>query len=200
MPIPDYQTLMLPVLRAAANGEVRVSDVIEGLSDDFGLTEDEREEVLPSGRQRVISNRIHWAKTYLTKAGLLRSIRRAHFQITDRGRAAIADGPERIDISYLSQFPEFIEFRQRSATNETADKPADSITIIQDERTPDEVMRAAHSSIESTLRQEILDRIFTNSPDFFEHLIVDLLDAMGYGGSVEGAGRRLGSSSDGGVE
>lgn len=199
MAIPDYQTLMLPVLRAAGDGqEARISEVVERLADDLGLTEDERQELLPSGKQTLFSNRVHWAKTYLTKAGLLELTRRAHFRITDRGKAALAEALERIDNEYLSQFPEFIEFRQRTKPTERPEEPA-GMVLAEDERTPDEVMRSAHRSIESALRQELLDRILTNSPDFFEQLIVDLLKAMGYGGSVDGA-KRLGKSGDGGVD
>ncbi len=110
MAIPDYQTVMLPVLRAAADGEVRVSGTVEKLADEFGLTEDERAELLPSGRQPVIYNRVQWAKTYLTRAGLLKVTRRGHFEITDRGKKALAEHPQKIDNNYLMQFEEFVEF------------------------------------------------------------------------------------------
>ena len=200
MTIPDYQTLMLPVLRAAANGEARIGDVVRQLSDEFGLTAEERDEILPSGKQTTISNRVHWAKTYLTKAGLLQSTRRAHFTITERGRQVLAKQPGRIDNNYLSQFEEFIEFRRRSLGNRDREEAVETTATLPTDQTPDEIMRIAHRDIEKALRQELLERILTNSPDFFEHLVVDLLVAMGYGGSVDNAGRRLGRTGDGGVD
>jgi len=199
MAIPDYQSLMLPVLRSAQNGEVRIAHVVDKLAHELNLTEEERAELLPSGKQTIFSNRVHWAKTYLTKAGLLESTRRAHFKITDRGRQALAGNPERIDNDYLSQFEEFNEFRHR--VRETDDDVGAIPPLeVNDARTPDEIMRAAHQNIEKQLRQELLDRILTNSPDFFERLVVDLLVAMGYGGSVKDVGRQLGKSGDGGVD
>jgi restriction system protein len=190
---------MLPVLNAAVNGEVRISDVVASLADQLGLSEEDRAALLPSGRQQVFDNRVRWAKTYLTKAGLIESTKRAHFRITDRGRQALANNPERIDNDYLSQFPEFLDFRSRSAADsqETEPKlePASS-----DDRTPDEVMRAAHREIERALRQELLDRVMAAPPDFFEGLVLNLLVSMGYGGSLEDAGQELGRSGDGGVD
>jgi len=199
MAVPDYQSLMLPVLIAAANGEVRISEVVGALADELGLSQEDQAELLPSGRQRTFDNRVHWAKTYLTKAGLLQSTRRAHFQITDRGRQALASNPPRIDNDYLSQFSEFLEFRsRRSPENEEARPKLEPIR--SDDRTPDEVMRAAHREIEKALRQELLDRIMAAPPEFFEGLVVNLLVSMGYGGSLEDAGQALGRSGDGGVD
>lgn len=197
MAIPDYQTLMLPVLRAAADGEVRIRDVVQQLADAFELTSDERDELLPSGKQTIFSNRVHWARTYLSKAGLVEPTRRAHFKITERGKTALAERPERIDNNYLSQFDEFIEFRRRTPADTDT---GEATTALSSDKTPDEIMRIAHADVESALRQELLERIATNSPEFFEHLVVDLLVAMGYGGSVEGAGKQLGKSGDGGVD
>jgi len=115
MPIPDYETLMLPVLRIAGDGkEHRIGDVIEQLADEFRLTADERQQLLPSGKQATFSNRVHWARTYLVQAGLLEPTRRAHFRITERGKQALSQAPARIDNEYLLQFPEFIKFRERN--------------------------------------------------------------------------------------
>lgn len=202
MAIPDYQTLMLPVLRAASADEVRIGEVVERLADDLGLTEEERAELLPSGKQTVFANRVHWAKTYLKQAGLVESTRRAHFRITDRGRKALAEAPGKIDNAYLLQFPEFIEFRERRASNDTDESgPAPApLPVEAAMKTPDEVMRAAYREIESELRAEILERILAAPPAFFERLIVKLLVEMGYGGSVAAAGRALGKSGDGGVD
>lgn len=199
MAVPDYQSLMLPVLMSAANGEVRISEVVRQLADELSLSEEDRSELLPSRRQAVFDNRVRWAKTYLTKAGLIESTRRAHFRITDRGRQALAENPDRIDNNYLSQFPEFEEFRSRStdARQERLPTPEES---APEDRTPDEIMRSAHQEVELSLRQELLDRVIAAPPDFFERLIVNLLVAMGYGGSLEDAGRALGKSGDGGVD
>lgn len=199
MAVPDYQSLMLPVLMSAANGEVRISEVVRQLADELSLSEEDRSELLPSRRQAVFDNRVRWAKTYLTKAGLIESTRRAHFRITDRGRQALAENPDRIDNNYLSQFPEFEEFRSQStdARQERLPTPEES---APEDRTPDEIMRSAHQEVELSLRQELLDRVIAAPPDFFERLIVNLLVAMGYGGSLEDAGRALGKSGDGGVD
>src|SRR5260370_14812528 len=108
MPVPDYQTLMLPLLKDAGDGqEHRTSDVADRLARDFKLTEEERQQLLPSGKQTTFTNRVAWAKTYLVQAGLLEATKRAHFRITDRGRKVLAESPERIDNEYLSQCPEF---------------------------------------------------------------------------------------------
>lgn len=114
MAIPDFQTLMLPVLRVAAakNEEVKISDVVAKLAEDFALTSDELSQLLPSGKQTTFANRIHWAKSYLGKAGLIELTKRAHFLVTDRGRNVVASPPERIDIKYLNQFPGFQKFRE----------------------------------------------------------------------------------------
>tara|TARA_R110002110_G_scaffold71027_10_gene190056 strand:- start:119 stop:1027 length:909 start_codon:yes stop_codon:yes gene_type:complete len=196
--IPDYQTLMRPVLECAAEGEVRITDVVDRVADKFGLSEDERNEVLPSGKQTRFSNRVNWAKSYLKQAGLVKATKRAHFIITDRGKQALSDQAVEINKSYLSRFPEFQEFQSRTKDeDETA-----AITSVGDEisATPDEVLRAAHKKINAALSEELLDRVREASPAFFENLIVELLLAMGYGGTSEDAGRALGKSGDDGVD
>jgi len=201
MTIPDFQTLMLPVLRSAETGEVKISDVVDELADQFQLTSDERSELLPSGKQTTFSNRVHWAKSYLGKAGLVELTRRAHFRISDRGRKVLSASPDRIDIHFLEQFPEFINFRD---AHNGKDKNNDSSTAIEVAQTlgmtPDEVIRNANNQLDDELGQELLGRIIEAKPDFFERLIVQLLIAMGYGGSATDAGRALGKSGDGGVD
>lgn len=200
MTIPDYQTLMLPVLRCASSGEVRINDVINILAREFDLTDDEREELLPSGRQTVFANRVHWAKTYLKQAGLLSASRRAHFQLTDRGENALRLNLERIDNGYLSQFPEFLEFKTRARAEKVDEKASDSGVAQSTSATPDEVLRIAHKEIQTQLGEELLGRIVSAPPDFFERLIIQLLLAMGYGGSAKEAGQALGRTNDGGVD
>jgi restriction system protein len=195
--IPDYQALMRPVLECAASGEVRISDVVDRLADNCQLTDEERNELLPSGKQTRFSNRVHWAKSFLEQAGLVKATRRAHFVITDRGKEALKDNKE-INASYLEKYPEFQKFRSRTMED-------DALEWLQSREvevtaTPDEVLRAAYKKINAALAAELLDRVRAAPPNFFEHLIVELLLAMGYGGTLEDAGRALGRSGDDGVD
>jgi restriction system protein len=140
--IPDYQTLMLPVLQAAKHDAVSISDVIPQLADEFGLTDAERAEMLPSGRITLFANRVHWAKTYLKQAGLIQQPRRAYYELTDRGRKALESNPSRIDNAYLSQFPEFIAFKTRSRSDDAEPIPkAGDAAATPANETPDELMR-----------------------------------------------------------
>ena len=201
MTIPDYQSLMLPVLEEFAKGEARIGEVVDVLASKLDLSDADMTELLPSGKQTVFANRVHWAKSYLKQAELLEPTRRAHFRITARGRDLLDSRPARIDNASLGRFPEFVEFKRRRST-EPEESPSKAVQgIRQDEvRTPDEIMRSAHQDIESELRVELLDRIGAAPPSFFERLIVKLLVEMGYGGSVVGAGKALGRSGDGGVD
>ena len=199
--IPDYQTLMLPVLRLAAESETRVADVSERIADDLGLTQAERDELLPSGRQRLLHNRIHWAKFYMSKAGLIASPARGRFVATDKGKALLATSPERIDVALLMQEPEFREFyRNEGAAIDENGTPVKPVQDTSARTTPEEQIDAAYASMQAALRDELLQRILSNSPAFFEQLIVDLLVAMGYGGSHKDAAAQLGRSGDGGVD
>jgi restriction system protein len=196
--VPDYQSLMLPVLRAATAGEQRIGAVVQRLGEELGLSEAARAALLASGRQTIFANRVHWAKTYLAKAGLVEATKRGHFRLTQRGVDVLAASPERIDNRFLSRFEEFRQFSDRSAQSTDAEvvpEPADAA-----EQTPDEIMRAAHRRIEAALAEELLDRVRAAPPEFFERLIVNLLLAMGYGGSAANAGRALGRSGDDGVD
>lgn len=195
--IPSYQEFMRPFLEIAnqADGkEVRLRDVINQLADKFCLTEAEREETLPSGKQTILDNRVGWARTYLTKAGLLETTRRAHFVITARGISALQDPSVNIDNDYLKQFDEFVAFKQK--TNES---DAPSIDVESD-ITPDEALRAAYKKINDALAQDIVDRTRKVTPAFFEDLLIELLVAMGYGGTGEGAAHALGKTGDNGVD
>lgn len=204
MPIPDFQTLMLPLLKAVKDGkEHRIGDVTERLADEFQLTQEERQLLLPSGTQRSFANRVAWTKSYLVQAGLLETTRRAHFKITDRGLSTLAENPQRIDIQFLLRFPEFVSFRNRGRAIDNVPEtvPTDSSVVdVAPTQTPDEILRDTVQQIETALRKELLDRILTASPSFFESLIVQLLLAMGYGGSREDAGQIVGKSGDGGID
>jgi len=202
MAIPDYQPLMLPVLRLAAKGETRVPEVEERIADEFGLTPDERNQLLPSGRQRILHNRVHWAKFYMGKAGLIASPRRGRFGATEAGRAFLATNLDRIDVKRLLEFPSFKEFYRGDHTSAAdAEAPEDEATTPTPvQATPEEQIESAHAAIQSALRTDLLQRIFANSPSFFENVIIDLLLAMGYGGSLRSAATQLGRSGDGGVD
>ncbi|WP_321879814.1 restriction endonuclease [Paraburkholderia bannensis] len=201
MAIPDFQTLMLPVLRSSALGEVKISDVVQSLADEFQLTDDERSELLPSGKQTTFANRIHWAKSYLGKAGLIELTKRAHFKISARGRDMLVNPPTRIDIHFLEQFPEFVRFRETSNGSNNTPKASPVAEAVQaSDMTPDEIIRRAQSELDDELSLDLLTRVIAAPPEFFERLVVQLLLAMGYGGSASEAGRALGKSGDGGVD
>jgi restriction system protein len=200
MAVPDYQSLMLPVLSAAADGEMRIGQVVDRLADQLGLSAEERAELLPSGKQTLFANRVHWAKTYLNKAGLIEPTRRGHFKITPRGQKVMASRPQRVDNTFLKQFEEFRQFTERSVQDTDLGKGQSETTLEHSKETPDETMRVAHRQIEATLAQELLDRVQSGPPAFFERLIVNLLLKMGYGGSSRDAGRALGRTGDDGVD
>lgn len=186
---------MLPVLEAGSLGELSIGDLTDQLSEKFKLTDDQRAQLLPSGKQTKFSNRVQWAKTYLSKAGLLESTKRAHFKTTARGKSVLAAKPEKIDIKFLTQFPEFSAFRFP-----TAQPKKETVPVLAADLTPDETMRAAHDSINAALADELLTRIRKGPPAFFEAMTVKLIVAMGYGGSLDEAGKALGKSGDGGVD
>lgn len=201
--IPDYQSLMLPVLRYAAESEQRVPDLADRIANDLGLSDEEREELLPSGRQRVLQNRIHWAKFYMAKAGLIDSPSRGRFTASEAGRRLLAGNPERLDRRSLMQFPEFVEFYESSNKSGSGGSRQETANAGDEEgssATPEEQIEQAYRSLNAALGADLLDRIRENSPSFFEKLIVDLLVAMGYGGSHRNAAEQLGRSGDGGVD
>ena len=166
----------------------------------LALPPEERAELLPSGNKTMFTNRVHWAKTYLLKAGLLESTRRGYVQITPRGQHVIASNPARIDINFLNQFEEFRRFKEKSTVGAERENVLAEPAVTSQAETPDEIMRVAHRQIDASLAQELLDRIRAAPPDFFERLIVNLLLSMGFGGSAADAGRAIGRSGDDGVD
>ena len=198
MAIPDYQICMLPFLRFLSDQqEHALREAEDTLAKEFQLSPVERSELLPSGQQRVFTNRIAWARTYLKKAGLLEAPKRAVCKITERGLQALASNPVRIDAKYLEQWPEFIAFRD--TTKLTSEAPQ-SIVFPLEKTTPEEIIEVAHQGLREQLSQELLARILICSPIFFEQLVVELLVKMGYGGSRRDAGERVGQTSDGGID
>jgi len=203
MAIPDFQTLYRPMLEyAAAADERRLRDAHDALASTFDLTDEEREQLLPSGRSKLFYNRVAWAATHLKKAGLLEARRRGVFAITDTGRTALKEGPERITNRYLERYQGFAEFRQQRNGAETAhqtDTTTDSSEYDND-KTPEEALELAWNTIRDNLESELLEQIKQVTPDFFERLVVDVLVAMGYGGDRNDAARAVGKSGDGGID
>lgn len=199
--IPDYQTLMLPVLKLAADGaEHKFSHAVELLAEEFSLSTEERNELLPSGSQAVFNNRVGWARSYLKQAGLLSSPKRGFFTITPKGGALLAKNPERVDISILEQYPEFLEFRNRKKDKGENEKPEETSAVSASSQTPEDALASAYSTLRKDLESEILSSVKEASPSFFERLVVDLLVRMGYGGNRQDAGKALGKSGDGGID
>lgn len=185
---------MLPFLRLLKDSkEYAVRDTVELLADEFNLSESERREMLPSGQQTILYNRVVWARTYLKKAGLVESIKRGVVKITNRGLQVLKSNPERIDINFLDQFPEFVEFKKIKR-----EKPAE---LASDElETPEEVLENSFQTLRQSLANEILEQIKSNPPSLFEKIVVDLLVKMGYGGSLRDAGQAIGKSGDEGID
>jgi len=198
MAIPDYQTVMLPLLKLTSDGgEHQIREAISTLADQFKLTEAERKEMLPSGIGGIFDNRVGWARTYLKKAGLLHYPKRGYFQITERGRTVIGQNPRRIDVAFLRQFPEFLEFH---SPKRSTDEEAIAEMPEEPTGTPEELLASGYLKLRKELESDLLTRVKSCSPDFFERLVVRLLTTIGYGGSLADAGKAIGKSGDGGVD
>ena len=194
MAIPDYETLMLPLLKYLKDEkEHSTQELYEHLSQVFNLTPEERLQKLPSGQDNLFENRVRWAKLYLKKAGLLEDPRRGYVKITPDGLKLLAQNPEKINVKLLEQFPKFKEFK---STKTTEDKQ-EIVKLHQDieKRTPDDLIEEGYSIIRKNLGQELLERLKTSSPSFFEKVVLKLLSAMGYG-----EGKVTGRSGDGGID
>lgn len=202
MAIPDYESLMQPLLQRLNDGRVRlIKEVVAELADDHALTAEERAQLLPSGGTLTFASRVGWAKTYLKKAGLVTQPKRGFVQITDAGRIALSQDAGQINTKYLERFESFQAFRSAGKdslnTNGSVVLP---LVPLQVELTPDEIMEAAHARSLAALADEVLDRVKSCPPEFFERLVVRLLIQMGYGGSKAEAGRAVGKSGDGGID
>lgn len=196
MPIPDYQSIMLPLLEYAGDKkEHTLRQTIEDMAETFALTDDQRRELLPSGRQPVFDNRVGWARTYLKKAGLLKSPERAVFRITERGLEVLKQKPESINVKFLEQFEEFQQFRSLRH-----DKDSNENEQKNSNTTPEESLEAAYQSLRQDLASELLQQLKTSPPALFEKTVVALLVNMGYGGSLKDAGKAIGKSGDEGID
>jgi len=196
MSIPDYQSIMLPLLQYVSdNQEHRITDAAEFLNKQFNLSESESRELLPSGIP-IFTSRISWAKTYLKQAGLLDQPRRGVFTITERGLSLLQEKPPAINVKLLEQYEEFRAFRSRKS-HSVSNEP--SLLQTSDE-TPEEQLAGAYQKLRSELENELLEIVKQSTPAFFERLVVDLLVKMGYGGSRKEAGKAIGRSGDEGID
>ena len=202
MAVPDYQSLMLPLLQFAERKgtEISTSQAVEILAKELGLTEDDLKEMLPSGIQPTFVNRVGWASTYMKKAGLLEAKRRGFYQITDRGRDLLKKQPKIINVKLLKQYPEFLEFQQLKGTR-SAGKAGEAKGLLDFSKvTPSEALETAYENLRNELAAELLAMLKKISPGFFERIVVELLVNMGYGGSRADAGKAIGRTGDGGID
>ncbi len=197
--IPDYQSLMLPIIKLVSDGqEYNYRGLVDDLASEFHVPDEERKELLSSGNQPIFDNRVGWAKTYLKKAGLIDSPKRATFVITNLGKETLAKNPLKIDAKYLKQFPGFLAFQNSSRIENETEEETSVIAI--NNITPEENFDRLYQRIRKSLATELINKVIELSPSFFERLVVDLLVNMGYGGSVKDAGKALGKSGDEGID
>jgi len=194
MAIPDFQTIMLPLLRFCADGKEHANqEALDALATEFGLTNDERKKLLPSGQQRVFDNRVAWARAHMKMALLIENPRRGIFRITGRGKSILEQSPPSIDLKFLRQFSEYVDAREKpksDASTETAEEA----------QTPEEQIEQAYETLRENLAGELLQQLKSASPSFFEKVVVDVLVRMGYGGSLKDAGQAIGRSGDEGID
>ncbi len=200
MAVPDYQSFLLPLLQLLEDGQTySVRTIYDVLADRLQLGEDERQQLLPSGQQKTYENRIGWATTHLKKACLVGKPKRGQVVITDRGHEFLAQRPEKITAKSLQIFPEYQEFCEGNSKIASIE-PLPISMEAESDRTPEEVLQDAYLTLRSEVADEILQCLKSSSPTFFERVVVDLLVAMGYGGSRKAAGQAIGGSGDGGVD
>ena len=197
MPIPNYQSIMLPILQLASDGvEHRTRDAIAAVAKTMNVTEEELSKLTPSGSDYVFGNRFGWARTYLKKAGLIHYTGLGRFQITEAGKSLLRENPEKIDLALLKRYPEFLEFYGGTKSEEK--------TSVEDEigadETPEELIASSHAAMRKRVQDELLTKIIAGTPKFFERLVVKLLIEMKYGGPLEDAGLTLGRPHDGGID
>lgn len=198
MAIPDFQSVMLPLLRFSADGkEHSVQEATDSLAVEFALTPEEKRELLPSGKQARFDNRVAWARSYFKQAGLVENTRRGFFRITQRGLELLKTKPEKIDKKTLGKYPEFLAFQ-----NLRHEPTSESVSLFDEpeQQTPEESLEQAHASITQSLARELIEQLSKCQPSRFEAIVVDVLLALGYGGNRREAGRVVGRSGDGGID
>lgn len=197
MAIPNYQILMLPVLKSIEGNELlQYSKLVELVTNQFNFSQDEKKEMIPSGKTTVLKSRIGWAKSYLKQAGLLFYPKRGFVSLTPVGKEVLSKSPKIIDTNYLKQFPDFIKFIDRGSAANKQPGNGEELQNI----TPDELMEETYSTLKNKILDELIDTIKTCSPQFFEQLVVDVIVSMGYGGSRSEAGKALGQTGDEGID
>ncbi len=200
MAVPNYEAFMMPLLRQLQDGKERhYREAWEGAIEELGISEADQKLMLPSGRFPVADNRCGWARTYLKKAGLLESTRRGYLRITPRGQEVLAMGVPAIDSKFLERYPEFVAFKQKSRESQRRSHVDGDLTS-ESQQTPEEALDEAYGRLRSAMEAELLDKVREAAPDFFERLVVELLVAMGYGGSRADAGQAIGRSGDEGID
>jgi restriction system protein len=201
MAIPDYQTLMRPLMQVLADGRERSNAELRSeIAGVFRLTESDLRELVPSGQKPLFHDRLSWATSYLAQAGAIIRVRRGVYRLSDRGRRLLELNPTRIGVDILEQFPEFRAFRERSSDAERSPSKKAKAASDEDARTPEESLESAFHRLRTNIEAELLQQVKTASPEFFERLVVELLVAMGYGGTLRDAGQAIGRSGDGGID
>lgn len=202
MAVPDYQSLMLPLLQyvGTKKDETSNSEAVEALAKELSLTDEDLKEMLPSGVQSTFVNRVGWAATYMKKAGLLEATRRGYFRITPRGQKLLKKKPSAINVKLLKRYPEFLEFQQLKGTRSASKGDTSGTASDLSTATPSEALETAYENLRDELADELLSKLKKSSPAFFERVVVELLVKMGYGGSRADAGKAIGRSGDGGID
>lgn len=196
--IPGFQKMMLPLLRFSGDKqEHSTTDTLDVIAKEFGINEEQKNQLLPSGNQKVFYNRVFWAKAYLKMAGLIENTKRAHFKITERGLNTLKENPPEINLKYLKRFPDYVELSENWKKDSSKSESDEDESIPQ---TPEESLESSFQDIQKTLAQELLSKIKTCSPSFFERMVIELLVSMGYGGSRIDAGKAIGKSGDEGID
>ena len=200
MAMPDFQTLMRPLLELHGDGNEHLNrDLVNALADQFSLTEEERREMLPSGRAKMFDNRVGWAKTYISTAGLIEAPRRAVSVITEKGKQALVDHPKAINLRVLAKLNGTKSAREKKRDVELGIEPSRGVDTESHE-TPEEAFENAYLKLRSDVEREIIAKILANPPDFLERVIIDLVVKMGYGGNRKDAGEAIGRSGDEGID
>lgn len=189
----------MPLVLNRAKTEQRVRDAVAAIADSLNLTDEERDETIPSGQTTLISSRVAWAVTYLVQAGLLKRPRRGHFIITDQGQSVLDNDLQRLDLAYLKKIPAFIDFMNRKGSNKATSDTSPTADVVQGDKSPEEVIGSAYQELETDIKEQILERILQNSPAFFEHLVVRLLSSLGYG-RPDTLAEVMGKVGDGGID
>ena len=199
MPIPGYQTIMLPLLKFMGDQkEHHLSEIIDYLANEFRLSDEERRRLFPSGNDIMFDNRVKWARLYLSKAGLLETTGKGYRKITKNGLEVLSQSPSRIDNKYLEQLPKYREWKD-SFSKRTKEEQTSTTKSVEGQ-TPEEAMEYGYQQMRDELAQQLLSQVKNASPTFFEKMVVELLVKMGYGGSMRDAAKVVGGISDEGID